>query len=374
MNAKSTRAPPTHCEGNAAPYVLGALTDDERAAFRRHLQSCAVCREEVASLRTVVARCRRRRPPRARRPELKSRIMTTVRARPASPSWAGARSGGPRGADAGPWPAIALAGAAVLAVRRAGRVGSGGSGGATRVIRAQVRAPGASALVALSGDRAELRLAGMPQTAPGRVYEVWVKRAGRTAADGCAVHGHRRPGGRTVGVPGRVAGVSEVLVSSEPLGGSRVPTRTPGDRRDASAEAPASAPGRRRAMRTCSSPAADDVADVELAPAPALRLAVDERGLCASSSLTSLPLSDDAGELEQLAEADALAGDLDLAHRGEASALGGSRSRPAGLPASLACGDRPGRLRVAQRAQLARRAAATARGSTSRADAASSGT
>ena len=29
--------PPEGCEGNAAPYVLGALTEDEHQAFRLHL-------------------------------------------------------------------------------------------------------------------------------------------------------------------------------------------------------------------------------------------------------------------------------------------------------------------------------------------------
>ena len=43
------------CEGNAAPYVLGALTDEELAAFVVHLQTCAVCREEVAALQSVTA-------------------------------------------------------------------------------------------------------------------------------------------------------------------------------------------------------------------------------------------------------------------------------------------------------------------------------
>lgn len=214
-----------HCEGNAAPYVLGALTDAERAAFRRHLQSCAVCREEVASLRTVVAALPAAAPAASAPPELKSRIMTTVRAQAREPELgrSSERSRARRGW--GPWPAIALAGAAVLAVLVLVVSGSG-SGGATRVIRAQVSAPGASALVALSGDRAELRLAGMPQTSPGRVYEVWVKRAGAPQPTD-ALFTVTSAGRATVGVPGSVAGVREVLVSSEPLGGSRVPTRTP---------------------------------------------------------------------------------------------------------------------------------------------------
>jgi len=38
----------------AAPYVLGVLTGAEREAFVAHLQTCALCRQEVASLAPVV--------------------------------------------------------------------------------------------------------------------------------------------------------------------------------------------------------------------------------------------------------------------------------------------------------------------------------
>src|SRR6185436_11926796 len=38
----------------AAPYVLGVLTGAEREAFVAHLDTCALCRQEVASLTPVV--------------------------------------------------------------------------------------------------------------------------------------------------------------------------------------------------------------------------------------------------------------------------------------------------------------------------------
>ena len=44
------------CGGNAAPYALGALTEDEHIAFRRHLESCAVCREEAREVRDALDR------------------------------------------------------------------------------------------------------------------------------------------------------------------------------------------------------------------------------------------------------------------------------------------------------------------------------
>jgi hypothetical protein len=68
----------------------------------------------------------------------------------------------------------------------------------------------------------------MPQTAPGRVYEVWVvKGSGGSPQPTDALFNVTSAGNATVGVPGSVSGVSEVLVSSEPRGGSRSPTTAP---------------------------------------------------------------------------------------------------------------------------------------------------
>jgi len=214
------------CDGNAAPYVLGALTEQEHIAFRRHLESCAVCREEVASLQSVAATLPVVAPVASAPPELRARIMSTVRAEAREPEL----TRRPRAARerSRRWPArtarFALAGAAAALVAVAVSLSSGGSG--TRVIQAQVLAPLASAQVAVNGNRAELRLAGMPQTQPGRVYEVWVKRTGAPQPTN-ALFTVTSAGDATVGVPGSVAGVQEVLVSSEPLGGSSSPTRTP---------------------------------------------------------------------------------------------------------------------------------------------------
>ena len=66
----------------------------------------------------------------------------------------------------------------------------------------------------------------MPQAGAGRVYEVWTKRAGAPAPTD-ALFTVTGGGKATVAVPGGVSGVKEILVTSEPLGGSRVPTRTP---------------------------------------------------------------------------------------------------------------------------------------------------
>ncbi len=101
-----------------------------------------------------------------------------------------------------------------------------GGGSGTRVIRARVSAPGASASLRVSSGHAVLTIAGMPQTPPGRVYELWLKRAGAPQPTD-ALFTVSRTGSATVGVPGAIGGVKVVMVTAEPQGGSRVPTSAP---------------------------------------------------------------------------------------------------------------------------------------------------
>jgi anti-sigma-K factor RskA len=69
---------PELCGQSAAPYVLGALTEPEHEAFRRHLDSCAVCREEVASLQVVASALPAAAPQLSAPPELKRRLLASV--------------------------------------------------------------------------------------------------------------------------------------------------------------------------------------------------------------------------------------------------------------------------------------------------------
>ena len=43
-----------NCGNDAAAYALGALEPAEAASFARHLETCAVCRDEVAAFALVV--------------------------------------------------------------------------------------------------------------------------------------------------------------------------------------------------------------------------------------------------------------------------------------------------------------------------------
>jgi hypothetical protein len=221
--------------------VLGALPEEEHEAFRRHIESCAVCREEVAALQVVASALPAASPQLSAPPELKRRVMSSVhedarrrasedaslRTQDAGRRAASAPAGGASRRAALEWlrwrPNLAAAALAVAVVVLAvvALVPSGGGGG-TRVIHAEVLVPRAS----VSDGRAQMSIVGMPQSGAGRVYEVWTRRSGSPQPTD-ALFTVTAGGDATVAVPGSVAGVREVLVTSEPLGGSRVPTRMP---------------------------------------------------------------------------------------------------------------------------------------------------
>jgi len=219
------------CGVDAAPYVLGALPDAELATFAAHLTTCAVCREEVAVMGAVVAVLPATAAQMSAPVDLKQRVLGTVQreaslhGQPVSSSSAVPRARASARPRFGWRPAVAGAGLlAVVVVAIA--VSTGGGGGSTRTVRAEVLARNASATVRVSDGHAVLSIAGMPQTSPDRVYEVWIQRSGAPQPTD-ALFTVSRVGNATVGVPGALDGVKEILVTSEPRGGSPAPTRTP---------------------------------------------------------------------------------------------------------------------------------------------------
>jgi anti-sigma-K factor RskA len=219
--------------GDAASYVLGALGDPEHDAFLEHLSTCSVCREEVASLEIVVSSLPSAVPQFAAPAHLKDRVMNTVtreaRAQEAARGESRAEVSSPRRREwFASWrPALGgIATAAALVVVAILAFSTGGSGTKSHVFKAQVTAPRASASVRVSGSHADLTVADMPQSPSGHVYEVWIKRAGNPQPTD-ALFTVSNSGSATVGVPGDIKGVTEILVTAEPLGGSRVPTSKP---------------------------------------------------------------------------------------------------------------------------------------------------
>jgi anti-sigma-K factor RskA len=227
-------------------YLLGALPQPEKEHFEAHLATCARCRADVDALLVVADALPSAAPPVEPSPELKDRIMQVVRSeaelleatgaqadvvappprpRPrARPGWLGALSFRP--ALAGGMAALALlaGGAAGYALR------GSGDGEEARTVRASVEqgaAPGGAGKLVVDDGKATLRLARMPEAARGRVWQMWIKRPRRAPEPTDALFDVRRNGTATVAVPGELAGAEAVLVTSEPKGGSQVPTRQP---------------------------------------------------------------------------------------------------------------------------------------------------
>jgi anti-sigma-K factor RskA len=218
---------------DAAPYVLGALEEDELRSYREHLTECAHCRLEVAELQSVVDELAVSAPPVQAPAALRERVLASVRSQAEVLSAAGHEADRPpRPARRWQMPRFALAGAGAFAAAVAAVVVillSGGSsfpsehvftGSATGI------AQGANVSLRQRDGRAQLLLAHMPQPGPGRIYEVWLVRSGVPRPTD-ALFGVSSSGGSVVGIPSDLRGVKQVLVTSEPLGGSQAPTRAP---------------------------------------------------------------------------------------------------------------------------------------------------
>jgi anti-sigma-K factor RskA len=226
--------------GDAAAYVLGALEPDELEPFRAHLSSCAICRDEVAALQVVAdmlpAAVSQTAAPRG----LRKRVLGTVYDE--AQLFEAATTRGDRSASAARQrrarrpllrPLNVLGAAALLAVGvLVGASGLGGIGSSktgTRTIQAVVASSSTALTTAelrLHGGRAELVVAGMAPPASGQVYEVWLGRGARTQRTN-ALFVPTTNGSADVDVPGDLKGVSSVMVTAEPSGGSDHPTSVP---------------------------------------------------------------------------------------------------------------------------------------------------
>ncbi|MDP9385997.1 MAG: anti-sigma factor, partial [Actinomycetota bacterium] len=130
-------------------------------------------------------------------------------------------------------PAVALAGVAGLLLL-GGVVGvaidQGDPAAPERTVVAQVDenfAEGATATLIVHERDSKLEVANMPVPRRDRVYQVWLKRPGKATEPTSALFVPRADGSGSVAVPGSLEGVDQVLVTSEPKGGSRRPTTSP---------------------------------------------------------------------------------------------------------------------------------------------------
>jgi anti-sigma-K factor RskA len=224
-------------EDDLAAYLLDALTEAERRDIERHIEGCPRCQERArwlqASVEVLPTAVEQLEPP----PELRERLMQTVRAEAGAPP---ARETAPAHRDrraargrgwtgrllALPRPAIALG--AMLLVVGAGAVGYGlGTGDdASRVttVEAEVAPPGARATLEHGGDSGILRVSGLPQRRD-RIYEVWIQRGERVRPAGLFQVDPRGRG--AAAIPAGLDDADRVMVSLEPPGGSAQPTTEP---------------------------------------------------------------------------------------------------------------------------------------------------
>ena len=219
-----------------AAYLLGALPDAEVEEFEGHLAGCERCRDEAASLRVAVDVLPGAVPPVSPPKELKSRVMSIVESEAELLQAAGTEADRPARRRRGlrglfPRPVItAAAAAAALAVGVVAGVAIVGDdgGGGQRTLAARVTDPltatTARASLVVDGSRAKLVVRGMPAPESGRVYQVWLKRRDTVPIPAGATFMLRSG---DVAIPRAVRDGDQVLVTSEPEGGSPVPTRQP---------------------------------------------------------------------------------------------------------------------------------------------------
>lgn len=224
----------------AGAYVLRALTDTERVAFAAHLEECAICRTEVEELQIVADQLPMAAPQMVPPPELRHRIMAVVESEAAL-----LRAAGPQADRVEPrptrlrdrvwWPswavspgfAAALASCLLLVGIGAGVLLRGDDGpGQVRTLAAQTVPEGAKASIAVQDGRATLVVRNMPAAPAGRVYQVWLKRAGGLEPTH-TLFTVRSDGRAEIKVDEPIEDAQELLVTAEPSGGSTVPTRAP---------------------------------------------------------------------------------------------------------------------------------------------------
>jgi anti-sigma-K factor RskA len=213
------------CSGDVAAYALGALDATEAQIFEAHLRSCAVCPSELAAFQQVVDDLAISAPHRPAPAALRRRVMRAVAEdQPRLNPVARHERRRSRLRLALPRPALALStGLAVIVAAVLVAVFALPGGSSTRTIDAQVTGTG-SASLKLSSGHAHLVVSHFRPPPHGQIYEVWLQHGHATPSPTTALFSVTGSGDGDVDVPGSLKGVSHVLVTAEPAGGSKVPT------------------------------------------------------------------------------------------------------------------------------------------------------
>jgi anti-sigma-K factor RskA/putative zinc finger protein len=207
-------------------YVLGACTDEESVAVRRHLSTCASCTAALTAFAParegLLADVARVEPPQ----HLKSEVMRQVRAEAAlfeaarAPERPARRRFAPRPA----W-ALAVAAFAALVVVFAygGTVRDRETVYAARVDG--VVAPGGRASIKVHGRDVRLQVSGLPAAGAGRRYEVWMRDETGKVRPANVSFAVDAKGSADATMPGVPRPGEQVMVTSEVGGNAAAPTR-----------------------------------------------------------------------------------------------------------------------------------------------------
>jgi anti-sigma-K factor RskA len=208
-----------------AAYLLGALEPGEAAELERHLAGCAECEEELERLRPAVQVL----PETVERvdapPALRGRLMEQVRSEAGGSQAAPAARRSPR-RPLGLRPLAGLATLALVLAAIAGyAISNSGSDGAGTTTVFSGHSPGVTAEMVRDGETGTLRLANLQQLPAGKVLQAWVQR-GQQVVSAKALFVPNSDGTATATIDG-MQGVSTVMVTAEPRGGSVQPSSAP---------------------------------------------------------------------------------------------------------------------------------------------------
>jgi hypothetical protein len=220
------------CGADVAAYALGALDAEELDRFRSHLETCVVCRDELSAFAQIVDVLPMSAPTFEAPASLRRRVLDAIEDEPkVDPAAVQQRSLASRKRNRSfrmPRPAFAFGAALTLAVAIVAVVIAVGSSPAprTRMIDAQVTGQGTASLQVNRGH-AELVVHRFEAPPAGQIYEVWLQRGKGSLQPTTALFSVTGQGDADVDVPGDLHGVSHVLVTREPAGGTSRPTHKP---------------------------------------------------------------------------------------------------------------------------------------------------
>lgn len=227
-----------HHRDDAGPWVLDALAEQDAQAFALHLETCAICRAEVADLQVVADVLPMAAPQLVPPPALKSRIMAVVESEAQL-----LRAAGPE-ADRPPAPArrersgirawlgdhlrplpVAVLATALLALGVVGGVLL--SQGDSTDTHPGFGPKGSEVALITKGQHGELDLHGMPAAPAGKVYQVWLVSGKGRPRPTHTLFSVPADGRARVEIIESLKGADRVLVTAEPSGGSKQPTSAP---------------------------------------------------------------------------------------------------------------------------------------------------